>query len=308
MRNPRLASIDLNLLVALDALMVERSITGAGQRLFLSQPAMSRVFDRLQEMFDDELFVSSPVGYEPTQRCSELYASLQEVLPKIEAMFGDHKIELDKIAYLFRIECTDLCATILIPQLVVLVAQQAPGIRIDVIPRMVGFERLTENKVDLVLAPGSELETSSLTIETLFQVELVCMVRAGHPLARSRMTLLKYLKARHVLLFPMQGGRHTPDPFISLAQRAQVLGREPDVRVRVPYFASLGPILENTDLVATVPLLIARRLESRKIRMISAPREFKAAPYSQIWHTRNTLLPVHSWLRKTIRNLAKQLG
>jgi DNA-binding transcriptional LysR family regulator len=267
-------------------------------------------------MFDDELFVSSPGGYEPTHRCSVIYASLKEVLPKIEAMFGDPKIELAKVTDLFRIECTDLFATVLIPQLIVLVAQQAPGIRIDVIPRELGFERITANKVDLAMAPSSDFKPSSesrettriLEMETLFRAETVCMVRASHPLATSRMTLSKYLKAQHVLLFPMQGGRHTPDPFISLEQRFQMLGREPDVRVRVPYFASLGPILENTDLVATVPLLIARRLESKKICIISSPREFKAAAYAQIWHTRNTLMPVHSWLRKMIRNLAEQLG
>src|SRR5262245_43680324 len=91
MRFPHIEKSDLNLLIAFQALVEERSITRAAQRIFLSQPAMSRVLDRLQAMFGDELLVRTPIGYEPTHRALEIHANLEKLLPGIEGLLQGNK-------------------------------------------------------------------------------------------------------------------------------------------------------------------------------------------------------------------------
>src|ERR1700719_405680 len=114
---------DLNLLVAFDALMEERSVTGAARRLFLSQPAMSHAIDRLQATFKDELLVRTAKGYRPTHRASSIHAELQQMLPKIDALFGEVEFNPATIKDVFRIESTDWGATVLIPGLIKILAK-----------------------------------------------------------------------------------------------------------------------------------------------------------------------------------------
>lgn len=318
MRYADLRNADLNLLVAFNALMEERSITGAGRRLFLSQPAMSRTVDRLQSMFKDELLVRSPRGYEPTHRASVIYEELQKLLPQLEALFSETAFDPAKVSDCFRIESSDWGTTVLLPGLIELLVQRAPGVQIDVYQRTGDFERLEKNEVDLLLTPSTELKSSSdtemhLQSEALFKEKLVCLVRAGHPLAKRRLTLREFLGAQHISLSPMQSTKRSSPRFPAerqwaVAQALERTGRKADVRVRIPYFVPLGPIVESTNLIATVPLQIARRLQTSKTRIVSAPIEFQGFTYNQVWHSRNASTPIHKWIRGVIRTLADGLG
>ena len=317
MRYKDLRNADLNLLVAFNALMEERSITGAARRLFLSQPAMSRTVDRLQVMFKDQLLVRAPNGYEPTHRASVIYAAVQKLLPQLEALFSESEFNPATVTDLFRIESSDLGATVVIPGLIKAIAERAPGVQIHVLPRTGDFERLEKNEVDLVLTPSTELEPSAntqthLQSEALFREKLVCLVRTGHALAKRRLTVQDFFGAQHVSLSPMQGTRRSSSTFVTerhgvMARALERLGRKADVRVRIPYFVPLGPIVETTDLVATVPLQIARRLQTPRLRIVSAPIEFEGFTYNQVWHSRNDSTPIHKWIRGVIRNLTHGL-
>jgi DNA-binding transcriptional LysR family regulator len=202
--------------------------------------------------------------------------------------------------------------------LIKILAKRAPGIRVDVVPTRTGFERLEANEVDLVLSPVPGLSLASnkakqnLKRESLLRERVVCLARAGHPLAKRRLTLRRYLQANHILLSPMQGTLRPVVPFLaerqpSLAQSLERLGQELNVQVRVPYFVPLCLIVESTDLIATVPLQVARRLKTPKTRIISAPKEFRSYTYDQIWHSRNDSTPVHKWIRGVIRSLATRV-
>jgi DNA-binding transcriptional LysR family regulator len=309
---------DLNLLVTFNALMEERSVSGAARRLFLSQPAMSHAIDRLQATFKDDLLVRSGKGYEPTHRASSIYAELQQILPKIDALFGEVEFNPATIKDVFRIESTDWGATVLVPRLIQTLVKRAPGIQVDVVPTRIGFERLEANEVDLVLSPVTELSLASnkanqhLRRESLLREKVVCLARAGHPLGKRRLTLRQYLKAHHISLSPMQGTSRPAVPFLTerqplLAEAVKRLGQELNVRVRVPYFVPLCFIVERTDLLATVPLQVARRLKTPKTRIIAAPKEFRSYTYDQIWHSRNDSTPVHKWIRGIIRAVATRV-
>src|SRR5207244_13002307 len=106
---------DLNLLVSFQALIEERSITRAGRRLSLTQPAMSRVFDRLQQMFGDELLVRTASGYEPTHRALDVYGELKQVLPRIENLLYKGEFKPSEASSVFRIAATDYAALVVLP-------------------------------------------------------------------------------------------------------------------------------------------------------------------------------------------------
>ena len=185
MGSVNIRNVDLNLLVALHALLEERSITLAARRLFVSQPAMSRIKDRLQAMFGDELLVRTTKGYEPTNRALALYTQLQRLLPELNGLFVQRELDLTTAREIFRIETTDWGGTVLIPKMVHIVMQRAPGIEIDIFPRNVGFEDLEANVVDLVLAGAIQplqdafaTNATHLRSEVILRERLVCVVRA----------------------------------------------------------------------------------------------------------------------------------
>ena len=99
-----LKDCDLNLLISFQALIEERSITRAGRRLSLTQPAMSRVLDRLQEMFGDELLVRMARGYEPTHRALDIYAELKQLLPRIENLLRRDEFMKVELRYIEAVE------------------------------------------------------------------------------------------------------------------------------------------------------------------------------------------------------------
>jgi DNA-binding transcriptional LysR family regulator len=315
MQYEHLRNVDLNLLIALHALMEERSVTGAARRMFVSQPAMSRMFDRLQTMFKDELLIRTPKGYEPTYRASVIYAELQQTLPKLQAVLGRSEFDPARATGLFRIEASDWGATVLVPGLVRIIADRAPGIQVDVVPRQSSYEALEANEVDLVLG-GPLLRSGNdeefLRSECLLRDKLVCLMRKGHPLCRRRLTFREYVKARHISLSSTPSPRRAPLSFSverqpSLAQAIERLGEKPNVLVRVPYFTPLGIIVGSTDLIATLPLHIARRVKTTKTRIVSAPSEFLGVSFHQIWHSRNDSSPIHEWVRGVIRDLAAEV-
>ena|SRR6266404_3229755 len=123
---------NLNLLFNFKALIEERSITRAGQRMFLGQSAMSRVLDRLQKMFQDELLVRTPTGYEPTHRALEIYADLEELLPKLEQLFRGNEFNPTEATDCFRIAATDFGAAVILPGLIKVLEIAAPKIQLEV--------------------------------------------------------------------------------------------------------------------------------------------------------------------------------
>jgi len=314
MRYGHLRNIDLNLLIAFVALMEERSITAAARLMFVSQPAMSRMFDRLQEMFEDQLLIRIKQRYEPTHRAETIHKELQQMFPKIEALFVRAAFNPAQVTDLFRIETSDWGATMLVTKLICILVDRAPRIQVDVVPRRVGFGGLEENDVDLMLGSVSSKIGDGFRSERLFDEKLVCLVRSGHPLAKHRrITLRDYLNAQHVLLTNVPLGRRSS--VLCIAERQQSvaktlarLGRKPDVRARVPYFVPLRLIVESTDLIATVPLPIAHWLKTTKTRIVPAPVEFHGFTYFQFWHSRNDSNPIHKWVRELLRTLAKDVS
>ena len=293
MRYTHIQSGDLNLLVNFLALMEERSITRAARKAFLSQPAMSRAFHRLQALLSDELLVRTPKGYEPTARALVVYNKLEQLFPEIEALLRAREFRPAESKDLFRIGAIHRSFWLL-PAIIRTIAQKAPGVLLEINPWNHSFDELEANATDLVLA--SLPPPAHLRSELLLEDRLACLVSSNHPIAKRRLTLSQYLECHHVVISTEQAGQRLVD------QALANLGKRRDVRVQIPSFAGVDTIVESTDLVVTLPMQAARDfVKFSKVRAIPAPPEIGLFSYYQIWHARNDTDAAQQWLREMVR-------
>ena len=142
---------DLNLLINLQVIIEEGSISRAARRMFVSQSAMSRILDRLQSMFNDELLIKTAKGYEPTPRGIVIIGELQELLPKVELLLRGRQFDPAISTEEFRVASTNFASIRVFPKLLDRLMREAPKVRIHLSSWENGFRRLDSNSVDLVL-------------------------------------------------------------------------------------------------------------------------------------------------------------
>jgi LysR family transcriptional regulator, nod-box dependent transcriptional activator len=298
MRYTHIVRSNLNLLASFQVLIEERSVTRAANRMFLSQPAMSRVLDKLQDMFNDRLLIRTRKELEPTRRALQIYAQLEQALPAIETVLRGETFNSSESSDYFRIALTDNVALTLLPALMKAIAQQAPGIRIQIFALDdISFRKLETNALDLVISVHDA--PSPLRSEPIYRDKYVCVIRKGHPLGKRPLTAKRYLQLEHLVISPT-GTQH------SLLERALTgLDYKRTARLTIPFFAAAGPIIESTDLAATLPGRLAQRLtaesKTRSVPLLIKLPDFR---YIQIWHPRNHEDPAHVWLRELVRSVS----
>lgn len=299
MRQTHIRNVDLGLLASLQALIEERSISRAAERMFLSQPAMSRAFDRLQETFGDELLVRTKQGYEPTHRALHLYAELEHLLPRLNGLLRADEFQPATATDTFRIAATDFATSVLFPAFMARLTDVAPSVSLEIIPWDDGvFRKLESNAIDLALWVNTA--PAEFRTQILFEERFMCLVRKDHPAGKGALTLDRYLSYPHAL--------------VNLAQQRQGVidkaledkGIERRVQLKIPYFASAAWVIENSDMILTVPRRLARRLvKISATRMIEPPVELSAFDYIQVWHPRLDSDPAHLWLRQTMASVSR---
>jgi DNA-binding transcriptional LysR family regulator len=294
MRGTHIRHVDLGLLATLQALVEERSISRAAERMFLSQPAMSRAFDRLQALFGDELLVRTKQGYEPTHRALHLYAELEQLLPRLNGLLRGDEFHPATATDTFRIAATDFAASVLLPAFVAELSKAAPSVSLEIAPWDDSvFHKLETNALDLALwvnAAPSEFRT-----EVLFQDSFMCLVRRDHPAGKGALTLERYLAYPHALILLAQQRQGIIDKAL------EEKGIHRRVQLKIPYFASAAWVIEQSDMILTVPKRLAIRLAKiSRTRMLEPPIELAEFRYIQVWHPRFDSDPAHQWLRRTM--------
>lgn len=203
-----LASVDLNLMVAFKALIEERSVTRAGQRIGLAQPSMSSALTRLRALFDDELFVRTNAGMQPTAKALSLVQPIRDALAQIKGVLEpesrfDPATARDRLS----IAVTDYGDLIVVPPLVVALRREAPGIDLVVRPIVdaaLGVTSLERGDVDALI--GGHLSASArITRHQLFKESFVCIRDAKRARQNGRLTKIEYASLQHVL-FSSAGG------------------------------------------------------------------------------------------------------
>jgi DNA-binding transcriptional LysR family regulator len=295
-----LNAMDLNLLVVLDAILEHRNVTRAGAAVGLSQPAMSAALARLRRVFNDPLFVRSGAEMKPTSRALELTAPVRQVMDTVRAdILQCSRFDPSTSDRRFALLTSELGEMLFLPPLLVQLAEIAPRVRIATLARapQAAAEALESGVADLALGYFPDLHKPGFVEQKLFDNSAVCLVRRGHPCVGSRLTPEGYLAAAHIVVRP-DGREHVFDQFV---QRRRL---RRNVVLELSHFFSLLPVLESSDLIATVPRDMAELCKRyADLHILELPLRTPSIPIHQTWHERVHRDPAHAWLRGMIHEL-----
>jgi DNA-binding transcriptional LysR family regulator len=307
--------IDLNLLAVLDALLTEKSITRAANRLFVSQPAVSASLQKLRDLFDDQLMVRVGRVMELTPCAQALIGPVRETLLMARSVFDAHaQFEPETSTRVFHIAMSDYCAMTLFPWVARWLLAKGPGIRcrVEAIDSLqVSFERLGRGDIDLLIAPWDLVLTDlsskheELRETYLYRDEFVFVASADHPIT-ANMTVDDYIKSPHAVAY-FRGEVHPTQS----SPEERMLGREGssiNVGFGMPSFISLFPLLPGTPLLALVPRHLSRLMaQALPLRTLKPPIEFPPVQEKLIWHLRSDKDPGHAWMRQLFVDAGAEL-
>lgn len=307
-----LLSFDLNLLRVLDAMISEKSTVKAGERIGLSQPAVSSALRRLREHLGDPLFVRHGQQLMPTEFASELELPLRRILDELESLLSAvPEFDPRQAEKAFKLSGSDFFAEMLMPKLARYMSQHAPGVRaqlVDLVPdHHVGG--IQDKSVDLALIPRTEFP-SWCDFENAFRSEFVVIARKEHPrLARACLnegdTMPLDLFCDVGQLVFSQVGSFSAMGDAALAK----IGRKRHVVMTMPVFSGICSAVAESEFIALLPHQIAQKLAPRLgLSIFRPPMVVGPAQICMVWHKRNTSNKAHQWLRKTVLNVLAELS
>lgn len=265
--------LDLNLLVAFDALMTELNVSKAAEKLFVGQSAMSHSLNRLRQTFDDPLLVRTTSGMKPTARAQELIEPIRKALLEIEATVSTKKAFEPKTAQQrFVIAASDYSELIMLPSLIKRVRELAP--RVDIHVRQpseyLPEEDLENGNINVVLGFDVSLEAPSrICQQGLFHDVFVTIVRESHPIIDNSLSLEQYIDLEHALISPSGDDHGIVDHWLDQNDLSR------NVVLLVPHFLSAPLIIAQTDLALTLPYRVAERfVKMAPLKLLQTPIPF----------------------------------
>jgi DNA-binding transcriptional LysR family regulator len=295
-------AFDLNLLIVFDAVMQERNVTRAGQKVGLSQPAMSHALNRLRYMLKDELFVRTPDGMVPTVRAEQLAPPLRRALSDMQLALEPESFNPKEAARRFTIAVNNYGAVVLSAPLVMAAAEAAPSVQLDLRPSGTLDVVALLDRGDLDLAIGNFAKPGErFALAPLLEDPFVLAMRRGHPAARRKLTAEAFAALAHLEI--SSSGEDTS--FLDQWLATRHLKRR--IVHRAPYL-SAARILSHSDMVATLSRRIAEaffRGDPLVTRALPCPSP--QVPIGMLWHRRLENQPAQRWLRGLVEATAKRL-
>ncbi|MEU7895826.1 LysR family transcriptional regulator [Nonomuraea sp. NPDC049152] len=287
-----MARPDLNLLVTLDVLLEEGSVTRAGERLALSPSAMSRALARLRRVTGDPLLVRAGRGLVPTPRALELRDRVRGLVQEAEEVLRPaEKLDLATLERTFTLRSSDGFVERFGPELVAQVGREAPGVRLRFLQKTKkDTGPLRDGVVDLETGVVEDALTPDVLSKPLFTDRFVGVVRREHPLSAGKVTTARYASSRHVHV----SRRGLTEGLVDEALGST--GHQRKVVTVVDGFSAALALANASDLVATVP---ERHTANLRRGMCSFELPFRApeVTVSLLWHVRLDTDPAHRWLR-----------
>lgn len=294
----RLHRLDLNLLIALDALLVESSITKAAERLHLSPSATSNALARLREYFEDDLLVQVGRRMVATPRGEGLQEAVRDVLLRVEsAIASPPEFAPNQSDRCFRIFVSDYTQLVFVPHLLALAHEDRCTARFDFLPQVSEPQRsLERGDADMLIAPKVFLSPDHPD-EVLYTEEFVCAVWRDSALARGELTLERFASAAHAVMRPPPAGGETFETWV--IQRFGVTRR---MAVTSYGFGALPAMVVGTELIATVHARLGRLMQRAwPIELRTPPMPIAAMEQGLQWHKYRSQDPGLVWLRGLLR-------
>jgi DNA-binding transcriptional LysR family regulator len=295
--------MDLQLLRPLYALLEERHVSRAAERCAVSQPAMSRILQRLRVALDDELLVRAGKRYERTPRGESLLVETRSLLDRFDAIVTGRSFEPSRCDATFRVATTDYASAVFIPALLHELQKKAPLAALSLhLANDEVFADITAGRLDAaIISTGEGLEPSHLSFEPLFEDRYVCVVGPQLRVPKRGFDLDSYMRQRHVAIDVAHGIQPAVDRPLS------TYGLRRSVAYRTPFLTAALFAVAATALVLTVPRRLAIAVPTGLgLRIVPAPAELEAFRYMLFWHGRIETSVAHKWFLERLIAVAKQ--
>jgi LysR family nod box-dependent transcriptional activator len=301
-----LRSVDLNLLVVLDALLSERNVSRAGQRIGLSQSAMSAALARLREVFQDPLLVRVGRELGLTRNAEELIGPLRETLNRIEqTLLQKPGFDPKTNSRTFSIGASDYAGLVLLAPFVRAIAVEAPNVTVHLLPRSRDAARILQtDQADIVIEPRELFGETEFPSSPLLSDRWLCAIDEANPhVSQKIMTPEQFLQLPH-LVYGIGLDRQ-----LNLAdQHLAQMGIQRRIDVTVESFLLVPFLIQGTQLVSLVLERAARRLAATThIRTLEPPFALPDIHETMYWHPRHTTDSGHRWLRERLKAVAADL-
>ena len=304
-------NLDLNLLKVFDALMAERNLTRAAERLAMTQPAVSHALKRLRESLGEELFVRQAFGMKPTSHAEELWPEVRTILTRLQLLLDPQDYLPQQQEHTFRIAMADATAALLLPPLVAQLEETQALANVQVLPLTTRDPRalLEQGDADFALGyfPGAiaALQTQGtsplIRQHRLYDSTYVCVMRKGHPLAKLELNLDRFCAAHHLLV--SFSGR--PHGFVDEALGA--LKRNRRIMLTVNQFFTAGRIVAQSDLLTVLPATFVEAT-GYKSQLVERPlpMTLHSVEVDMLWHLRSEGRGADTWMRERLIEAARR--
>lgn len=298
-----LRDLDLNLLVVFRQLMIERRVSRAAESLGLTQPAVSNALARLRKLLGDELFLRSSRGMEPTPFAESLAEPVSHALGLLHGAVNQRSaFDPASSERAFTIGMTDIGEIYFLPALMERLATLAPRLSISTVRNTAVNlrEAMEAGQVDVALGLLPQLK-GGFYQRRLFKQPYVCLLRRGHRLDKRAITVKEFSAAEHVVVVSEGTGHGKVD---ELLERNGISRR---VRLSLPHFIAVAPILASSDMIATVPLRFAEAVAAPfGLVALKHPATLPEIAISLFWHAKQHQDPANRWLRELLLQLYAQ--
>ncbi|KAB7893366.1 LysR family transcriptional regulator [Rouxiella sp. S1S-2] len=293
---------DLNLIIALDALLDEGSVIGAARRMNLSPPAMSRTLTRIREQLGDPILVKAGRNMVPTPRALALREDVHQAMENaIRLLQPGSEVDLPSLERTFSLQANDVFISAYGGVLLNRLRQEAPNVRLRFMPESTGDEdSLRDGKVDLYINAQRPLG-DDIHVQSLFSTHFMGLAREDHPIFGQEITAERFASYEHISVSRRGRARGPIDTY--LAQ----MGLARTISLVVPTFHSGVFSLGNSDLILPLPEHVVSAVQSMgiKTRAFTLPVTLETISIIQAWHPRFHHDAAHCWFRRIIHGLCR---
>lgn len=302
--NRDISRLDMRLLLAFVALIDERNVTRAAERVGLTQQGLSGQLSRMRDLFGDPLFVRDRGGVGPTPRALALEPTVRSALGQLAGLLAPEQFDPPSFSGTATIAATDYAMALILPPLLERILAEAPGLRLETRPAdaMTMDNDIREARIDMAITVP-QFTSPGLGSMHLLRERYVGVARAGHPMFQaSEMSVDLFCEQTHLLVSPFRGDAAGPTDE-ALAR----IGRQRKIGLVVPGFSVVGALLEQTDLVAVLPERLTRIMR-RDLVCFEPPVAVEGFDLDVFWSPRLDQDLMHGWLREAIRQSSQKLA
>lgn len=293
-----LKGCDLNLFLVFDTIYTERNLTQAAKSLAITQPAVSNALARLRKLFNDELFVRSARGMQPTPVADSIAQNISDALSLLKTSILERE-EFDPACTerTFQFSMTDLAEAVVLPKLIPFFEEAAPNVALQsyYVKRQELVRNLSRGELDFAV-DVPVVEDPQLCHASLLSDDYVCVLRPGHPALAKEFTLETFLQLQHIHVSSRRKGLGQ----IDLALLKYDVERR--IKLRVQHYRVAAAIVNTTDLALSLPRFLAKKYD---LAILPLPFHVAQLDFHLYWHRQSDSDSSHRWLREALLALFK---